>query len=231
MDKRHLLKHALQTPGIRPALALAAVAAVLMAAVTSEARVFLRWPAAANLARWVAGRGGDLAYQTDLVVNGQTAHISVFGLPAANRAWGNSIKTVSYEADNVFTSLTGLTLSGTPLLLQYQRRQTAKPANRTPDVLPRFPQSTPAFHAFDKNTDMDISISRSQASPAHVREFYQTTMPAQGWHMPLTSRTAPAAGMMVFIREQEVACIGIEQRQHPPETRITLLHKKMKIRP
>lgn len=229
MDKRDLLTLHQQAAGIRKRILLACMLSVMLAAVASEAKVYLRWGVADNIARFVAGIGGKLAYQADMTVNGRAASISVYGLPASSRAWANSVRSISFNARGAFTSLTGLTVSDSPLLFQYQRR-TEGARQETPFLLPHFPQSSQTFSAHDKQADMSINILRAHAAPAQVREFYRGSMQADGWHMPLAANETLPEGMIVFIREQEVACIGIEQVNQNTETRITLLHKILNIK-
>ncbi|MFU8781383.1 MAG: hypothetical protein ACNA71_10235, partial [Kiritimatiellia bacterium] len=145
------------------------------------------------------------------------------------RSLANSVRSISFTARGAYTRLTGLTLSGTPLLFHYQRQSAADATRKSPFLLPRYPQSTQAFYAHDETADMHLSILRTQAAPAQVREFYGGTMQADGWHMPVSAMEARPEGMIVFIRQQEVACIGIEQVNNRTETRITLLHKRLKI--
>ncbi len=209
---------------------LACMLLMIMTALVADGRVFLRWGAAKHLARFVAGIGGKLAYSADLSVNGADANIAVYGLPEAHRPWGNSARSISYKQDNQKTTLTGLHLSGNSLLLQYQRQDTKAAAPKHRSSLPRFPQSKQVFYAHDETADMSVSISRSRAAPAQVRNYYEGSMQAAGWHLPAVSKATPPAGMTMFIRKQEVACIGIEQLPQHRETRITLLHKKLRIK-
>ncbi len=229
MDKRNLLALNQQATGVRQRILLACVLSIILATIASEAKVYLRWGLADNIARFIADIGGELAYEADMTVNGRAASISVYGLPASRRAWANSVRSISFNARGAFTSLTGLTISGSSLLFQYQRRTEGAP-QEAPFWLPRFPQSTQTFSAHDKQADMSINILRAQAPPAQVRQFYRGSMKEDGWHMPLASNETTPEGMIVFIREQEVACIGIEQVNQNTETRITLLHKKLNIK-
>ena len=226
MDKRNLLAFCWQSAGVRQRFVLACMLSMMLAVVASEAKVYLRWGLAGNIARYVAGIGGQLAYEADMVVNGRPASISVYGLPASSRAWANSVRSVSFHTGGAFTGLTGLTVSGTPLLFQYQR-QTEVAARKSSFPLPRFPQSRQTFDARDEKANMHINISRSQAAPVQIQEFYRSAMLADGWHIPLASNETSPEGMTVFIREREVACVGVERVAHQTETRITLLHKKL----
>ncbi|MFU8779710.1 MAG: hypothetical protein ACNA71_01635 [Kiritimatiellia bacterium] len=203
---------------------------MILVAVATEAKVYLRWGAAGNLARFVAGIGGKLAYQSEMTVNGSKANISVYGLPESNRNWVNTVSSLSYHAGDAFTSLTGITLSGTPVLFQYQRQTADNAAPHSAAQLPRFPQSTQAFHAHNKNTDMYISILRSSSSANEISAFYRAAMQADGWHIPIDDTETTPDGMTIFIREQEVACLALEQLNQQNETRITLLHKHLKIK-
>jgi hypothetical protein len=230
MDKRYLLVFKHPSSGVRQRIMLAWIVSMILVAVASEAKVYLRWGAAGNIRRYVKGLGGKLAYEADLTVNGKNAGISVYGLPESNRSWGNSVRSISYNLGDTFASLTGVTLSGTPLLFHYQRQISEGRRQVSLFSLPRFPQSTEAFYVHDENADMHISVSRSHAEPSQVRNFYRGEMRAAGWHIPLSPNDASPEGMTVFIREQEVACVAIEQVDNRTETRITLLHKRLHIK-
>jgi len=229
MDKRNVLKLLPRTCGLKKQIVLACMVSIMLAVVASEAKVYLRWGLAGNIGRYITGIGGNLAYQADMTVNGRAANISLYGLPATSQAWANNVKSISFYAQGALTSLTGLTVSGTPLLFQYQRQTDGAPQEQ-PFLLPRFPQSTQTFSAHDKTTDMSVNILHAQAAPAQVYEFYRSSMQADGWHMPLVTHEAKPEGMTVFIREQEVACIGIELVNEKAKTRITLLHKTLKVK-
>ncbi len=229
MDKGHLLTLGVKTAGTRRCILLACMVCIVIAAFVAEARVYLRWGLAGNIARYVAGVGGKLAYEADLIVNGRAAQMRVYGLPASGRDWANRVRSVSFDAEGVFTSLTGITVAGSPLLFQYQRQmEGAAPA--IPFLLPRFPQSTQTFFAHDTDADMSIMVLQSQSAPAQIRDYYLGALKADGWHIPLVSDGASPEGMTVLIREQEVACVAIERVHQQSETRITLLHKKLHMK-
>ncbi len=230
MDKRYLLTLRQHSARYKRWIMLACILLMTAKAFVSEGRVFLRWGAAGNLARLVTAIGGKQAYSTTLTVNGHNASIAVYGLPDTNRSWINSVRSISYNRDNQRTTLTGLNLSDASLLFQYQRQLTTQSTQRSLSTLPIFPQSEQVFYAHDKEADMQISISSSRAAPEQVRDYYRATMKADGWHIPAISSAARPEGMSMFIKEQEVACVAIERLPDTHETRITLLHKKLRIK-
>ncbi len=204
---------------------------LIMSAVYVQAKVYFRWGAADNLTRYLSNLGGRVAYQTNMLINGESGTVSVIGFPEPKSAWGSSMHSISITKGRMITTLLGIQLSGKPLLFKIERPDNLNaPSTHYLNEIPPYPQSEPAFYARDNNTRMELSVSRSNASPGDVRSFYRGAMEANGWRLPAPATANGSIGMSVYLKEKAIACVSVDIEKTSGDTRISLLYKKQGIK-
>lgn len=204
---------------------------LVMTGLFAQADVFSRWGASKNMNRLITNMGGKATYSADININGQRGRISIFGFADTGRSWVRSMHSVAVQNANTLTTLLALQLTEKALLFKIERPVSN---NLIPEhylqSIPPFPQSTPAFYAHDEKSDLAVSVSKSNASPADVRAFYRNVMTSDGWLLTTQATENSPEGMSAYIKKDKFACVAADRVKFTGETRITLVYKKLGIK-
>ena len=228
------------------------IAAMLLAA-TASAEVFQNLPANAA----ASARSAKNAYSGSMKINGGHAHVSVLSfetsLPSvmkgiqsdhANRQGalfmtGERMAVAAVQQNNRVIRFLAVTPASPMHTLLFRIEQSVSDYERSKQPLarslltklPPIPGARPTFHMEDKNTSMAIEVSSSTMYPADIHRHASQSLIDQGW-TPLTPlermRTTP--GLMIYLRQKELAMVSASIDSRTRQSTITMLHKRPALR-
>lgn len=246
MNHKHKMLLHLGT-GVRKSIVLIIVCFI---AVAANARVFLSWGSAGQADRVFEGKGGTISYKGKMNINGKDGHVTIFrfndSLPDVMRMIKTSFNTsefnyaggtmglAAFKSSSLLTKLVAVRLNDTSLVFKIDQpldsASRGAPTEHLMKEIQPFPSSVPVFYAKDENTNVSLAVSKSTASSGSIREFYRTSMESEGWYNPLPPTETGNEGMVMYIKDNQTACVMVNANDSNGETRITLLHKYQKIK-
>lgn len=243
--------HPIRFPG-RKDTALVCLA-LLLAAATCHARVFLRWGAASQSTRALRELGGKIVYEAPVTINGGHGDLvifnfdrspgelmprmrSIFGLKNFGFAGGNTA-VANVRSSAIVIRLIALRLNnpGQTLVFKVEQSEDEYKSSQSPPEdhpttpIPPYPGSKPEFYVRDGNTEASLAISTADSAPGTVRDFFRARLTASGW----TPALAPAQAdrhllrdqsMSVYLKDRQMCCVMVTA-EVAGTSRITLLHK------
>jgi hypothetical protein len=239
-----------------------AITILLMASVESRARIFNRWKGSSDSARALESAGGKLAYEADISLNGGDGHLKIFGFQShlhdlvkeLNRFFGDAIakprgsmsQTIIRDKNKVLRLLiVDLGDQGQTMVFAMEQSQadfkisSSAPAEHLLRAIPPYPGSNPVFHAEDKNTDMSLAVSSTQAEPETVKGYYDEQLHQKGWltaneafrpkRAGKPSQPLQLRGFNLYVRGGEICMILASPGDRLGTTSISVLHKQMQM--
>lgn len=229
------------------------IVALLGGVAISHGRVFIRWGSRSDTTRTIETSGGSRAYDADVRINGTKGHITVFGF---NEHIGEVVQRLraAFGSDRfVFTggsmgyatiNTGGKTVTLIAIWLQEQGKTVlfklvqstaaAEAARRDPERngikgLPLYPDSEILFSASDLNARMSISVASTPASATQIHSFFASHLASDGWIAPVSDPSSGATRLAVYLKPSEVCCISVDDGETSGMSRITLLHKSLRM--
>ncbi|NQT93611.1 MAG: hypothetical protein HQ559_12700 [Lentisphaerae bacterium] len=231
--------------------ALATMLLLVTAGVVCHARVFWRRPGRSHARRAIETLGGQLAYATDVTVNGGEGKLAVFhfddaidrvvpGLASAfdlprTRPVARSMWRASFPSRDTTITLMAIDLPDADRVIVFAFERTGTGAatpRKSPAALPAFPGAEPLFSSRDHRAGMDLGVSRTAVTPAAVQEFYASQLPADGWSAALPARSRTAANrrsLEMYLRGDEICCVQALGDENGATT-ISLLYKSRGVK-
>lgn len=214
----------------------------------AHARVSRSWSAAASLQRTLAARGGQLAYQSEIQVNGTAGSITVLSMkqslhetvdflqpsfPGGTLEYrGGAMARASRSESRGHQELLLLEFEPNRCVLMMIETENRAPEN-PPDAavqsfpLPVYPGAIPTLLIHTQETEASLLLSESIARPADIVATIRSLLHADGWEAALPGHRQ--TDMLVFLRPHELAILYVTSHNHHARSQITLLHKSLSV--
>jgi hypothetical protein len=228
-----------------------AVLLLIASGLSSEARVFYRWGAAAGSNRALQDQGGTLAYQSSVTINGGKGNLDVFSFERSIADTvtlidatfktrldfsGGSLASgsVSRDGRQIRLILIMLDSRNRTMVFKLDQSEEDAEASRKPaqtDPLPGitpFPGATPALSVEDRDGGYHLTASTAAADPGAIQNFFAAQLAAAGWRdaLPAASAGASSAALRIFQKGNELCLVHAQPSGPSRLTRITVLHKR-----
>ena len=104
-----------------------------------------------------------------------------------------------------------------------------RPDQRLVKIFPVYPESELIFFANDDKARMSIAVFKILSAPAGVRNFFDSTLVANGWKSAMPGGIN-GPGMTVYLKDSEIFCVLVDSVAGPAGNQIMLLHKQQKVK-
>lgn len=221
----------------------------LFAARPAEARVFLRWGAAARSTRAIEESGGRAAYTAIVMINGGSGTLTVFSFdrPLAETVaalsavfaqrlqyGGGNMATGTIEQDGRSLHLTLLELGRGKQTILFKLEQSAREAKtsrsrdgiESPAGMPAFPSGRVLFTAADESGGFRMAVSGAAAQGEAVQSYFAQELQSKGWVPALPAAASDA--MRTYLRGPELCIVQTQDDSATGQTHITVLQKKQR---
>lgn len=232
------------------------VCGLLAGTMMSHARVYRRWGSSAQGDGAIKGAGGKTVYEADMTINSGKGHVTVYSFKLSIGEVVASLRRIfgadnlTYEGGTMGKALIlskstatrlivfGLGTGRSTIVVRLEQsvsefKRSSKPPLKLPvKSLPSYPGSELLFFAKDEKTSTSFAVSTAPSNVSSARSFLTSRLVASGWKptIPAKSDNMPAPGMTVYLKNREVCCLFVSSSSRPGESRITLLHKRSKIK-
>lgn len=237
-----------KSPGC-PARAAALACLGLLAASTADARVFLRWSAAARSTRALEESGGRAAYTSNVSVNGGRGTLTVFlfdrplteTVAALSGAFSQKLRfdggsmasgTIRQGGTTLHLFLIEPERNGETVVFKLEQADSEAEAARSREGieplkgLPEYPAARVLFTASDETGSFRMAVSGAAGESDAVQAYYAQEFTSAGWAAVLPPKAAGA--MQMYRRGADLCIVQSRPGAAPGEVRITVLHKKQR---
>jgi len=229
----------------------------LITAAVSPAKVFVSLPGRSDIDSTLSRLGGSPAYRAPVTINGGNADLSVFGFTDDQNTTASAIKRIldiktttstasatgpTTEAYTVADgkSVTRLVLIRMPqknrllaIVIKQSKDDYKKslqpPAGTEIEGIPQFPGSKPHFFMQNRETGLQLAISKTSAPADTVAGFYSSALTANGWKPYLAEKGhGSIPRLALYQRANHICFVLASDSPGNRDVTISILHKTLK---
>ena len=230
---------------------------ILTTTAISPAKVFISWPGRSDIEGTLSRLGGSRAYRAPVTINGGRADLSVFGFDndpnttvsairrilnlkqtsSATAAFGPSTEVYTVADGKIVSRLVLIRMPRKNRLLAIVIRQSEAdykkslqpPAGTEIEGIPQFPGSTPHFFMENRETGLQLAISKTSAPADAVAGFYGSALSAAGWQPYLAEKgRGSIPRLAVYQRADHICFVVASASPGNRDITISVLHKTLK---